>query len=103
MSKKIVQKSIVQITLYREICSFNLMVIPFLLKGLFGYINCILLIDEKIKCQTVQTSLYTFTDKLSLYVVSLNPQNKTLRIKDSSRIKDLKDEQDHPAHNTGHL
>ena len=60
-------KKIVHITFYREICSFNLMLILFLfLKGLFGYINCILLIDEKIKCQTVQTSLYTFTDKLSL-------------------------------------
>ena len=62
---------------------FNLMLILFLLKGLFGYINCILLIDEKIKCQTVQTSLYTFTDEF-IFVVSLNPQNRMLRIKDSS-------------------
>ena len=95
-------KKIVHITFYREICSFNLMLILFLLKGLFGYINCILLIDEKIKCQTVQTSLYTFTDEF-IFVVSLNPQNKMLRIKDSSRIKDLKDEQDHPVHHTSHL
>ena len=61
-------KNLLSTSLYS---SFNLMVIPFLLKGLFGYINCILLIDEKIKCQTVKlkiknqlsVSLYTFTEK----------------------------------------
>ena len=76
-------KSLLSTSLYR-VCSFNPMLILFLfLKGLFGYINCILLIDEKIKCQTVQTSLYTFTDEF-IFVVSLNPQNRMLRIKDSS-------------------